>query len=153
MKRFLGKILSIALIGSLLLTANPIAMAAVPPDDGIAQPQASSYLSSYSSYVAAVGDGKIQVWFDVVGVGSMSRIGATRVILYESKDNKSWTSVKTFRYADYSSMTATNKTAHVGHVSYSGVAKRYYKATVTVYAAKDGGSDSRLVYTSVKKAS
>lgn len=153
MKRLFSRVLSVLLIGSLLLAANPVAMAAAPPDSGIAEPQASYYLSSYSSYVAAVGDGKIQVWFDVVGKGSMSRIGATRVILYESKDNKSWTSVKTFRYTDYSSMTATNKAAYVGSVSYSGVAGRYYKATVTVYAAKNGGSDSRLVYTSVKKAS
>lgn len=153
MKRLFCKGLSIALIGSLLLAANPIAMAAVPPDDGIAEPQASYYLSSYSSYIAAVGNGKVQVWFDVGGKGTMSRIGAARVLLYESTDNKSWTKVKTYLYTDYSNMTATNKMNHTSYVSYSGVAKRYYKATVTVYAAKDGGSDSRLVYTSVKKAS
>lgn len=153
MKRLFCKGLSIALIGSLLLAANPVAMAAMPPNDGIAEPQASYYLSSYSSYVAAVGSGKVQVWFNVNGAGTMDRIGATRVILYESKDNKSWNEVKTFRYTSYSTMTAKNKITYTSYVPYSGVAKRYYKATVTVYAEKDGGCDSRLVYTSVIKAS
>ncbi|MDO5785744.1 MAG: hypothetical protein Q4P20_11845 [Eubacteriales bacterium] len=152
MKKLFCRIFSCLLIGSMFLAANPVAIAAAPPDEGTAEPQASYFLSSYSSYVAAVGSGKVQVWFDVNGVGTMSRIGATRVILYESTDNKSWTAVKTFRYTAYTSMTATNKMTHTSYVPYSGVSGRYYKATVTAYAEKNGGCDSRLIYTSVIKA-
>ena len=152
MKKLFCKGASLLLIGSLLFAANPTALAAVPPGDTIVEPKASYYLSSYSAYIAAIGGGKIQVWFDVNGVAKMSRIGAARVIIYESTDNKNWSSVKTYYYTSYSSMTATNKINHISYVPYSGVSGRYYKATVTVYAAKDGGSDSRLVYTSTKKA-
>lgn len=152
MKKLFCKGASLLLIGSLLFAANPTAMAAVPPDGTIVEPKASRFISSYLSYIAAVGGGKIQIWFDVDGVSKMDCIGAAQVVLYESKDNKSWTKVKTYYYTSYSGMTATNRVNYTSYVPYSGVSGRYYKATVTVYAEKDGGCDSRLVYTSTKKA-
>lgn len=136
----------------LLVMVTPSAMAAVPPDGGTAEPYASSYLAVYSAYVYSPGGGKVQVWFDVTGTTKMDKIGATTIVLKESSDNKSWTTVKTFRYTSYPSMMGSNNVTHTSSVSYSGVAGRYYKATVTVYAAKDGGSDSRLVSTSTIKA-
>lgn len=137
----------------LLVMATPSAMAAMPPDGGTAEPYASSYLEAYMAYVYSGGGGKVQVCFDVTGSTKMDKIGATTIVLKESSDNKSWKTVKTFKYASYPSMIRSNSVTHTSSVSYSGVAGRYYKATVTIYAAKDGGSDSRLKTTSVKKAS
>lgn len=38
------------------------------------------------------------------------------------------------------------------HVDYQGIAGRYYKAYVTIWAGKDGGGDTRYFWTSVKTA-
>lgn len=151
MRKLFSKKLSAALVCLILLVTTSTAMAAVPPDNSIS-PQASYYLSSYLAYVYSAGGGKVEVCFDVTGTTKMDKIGATTIVLKESSDNKSWTTVKTFRYASYPSMMGSNDVTHTSSVSYSGVAGRYYKATVTVYAAKDGGSDSRLVSTSTIKA-
>ncbi|MCD8355762.1 MAG: hypothetical protein LUE11_04230 [Clostridia bacterium] len=153
MKKIFSKKMIMLLTCLLLTVVTPSAMAAVPPDGGTAETQASRYLSSHLAYIDAVGSGKIEIWFSVGGVGTMDKIGATTIVLKQSSDGVSWTTVKTFKYTSYSNMLGANKMAHTSYVSYSGVKGRYYQATVTVYAEKDGGCDSRLKTTSVVKAS
>lgn len=136
----------------LLLMATPTAFAAVPPSGDIAEPQASSYLSAYKAYISPVGNGKIEVWFSVSGVNLMDKIGAATIVLKQSSNGTSWTTVKTFQAESYSGMLATDKMSYTSHVSYSGTAGKYYQAIVTVYAEKGSGSDSRLVTTATKKA-
>lgn len=153
MKRLFSKKLLMLLTCFILFATTPAAMAATAPDDEIAEPRASSYLSSYMAYIAPVGSGKIQIWFDVAGTRVMDKIGATTIVLKESTNGTSFTTVKTFKVASYSSMLASNKVSYTSYVPYNGTAGRYYQAVVTVYAEKDGGCDSRLVTTSTKKAS
>lgn len=124
---------------------------AATPSDGI-EPQASSFLTSYSVGIHPVGNGKVEVSFSVVGTDIMDRIGAAKIVVYESTNNSSWSPVKTYNYTTYSNLTATNRSTYGSDVTYSGTSGRYYKAIVTIYAAKDGGSDSRLVTTSSVKA-
>lgn len=116
------------------------------------QPRASYYIDSYQTYVYPAGSGKVQVWFDVTGTTYMDDIGALSIYLYESKDNSTWTYIKTFNHSSYSDMLAHNEFVHMSHVDYQGVAGRYYKAYVCIWAGKDGGGDTRYLWTSAKKA-
>ena len=117
-----------------------------------AESRASSYLSSYSAYVYPAGWGKVQVWFEVSGTNDMDEIGALEIRLYESKDNETWTWVKTFEHQDYSGMLGYDDYYHAGHIQYNGTIGRYYKAYVCVWAGKNGAGDTRYFWTSAKKA-
>lgn len=116
------------------------------------EPRASDYLTSYSAYTYPAGAGKVQVYFEVTGDTYMDDIGSLSIRIYESTDNSTWTCVKTFKHTDNSNILGHNAYYHASHVTYQGVAGRYYKATVCIWAGKDGGGDSRYYYTSAKKA-
>lgn len=136
------KITVVILILALALPTNVFAL----------QTRASDYLEGYSAYIYPAGWGKIQVWIEVDGTNDMDEIGALEIQLFESKDNKTWTWVKTFDYTDYSDMLGYDDYSHVGHVEYSGTIGRYYKAYVCVWAGKNGAGDSRYFWTPVEKA-
>lgn len=130
-----------------------LVIACVFPVNAMAvEPRASDYLSAYSAYIYPASWGKVQVWFEVHGTNDMDEIGALEIQLFESKDNETWTWVKTFDYTDYSDMLIYNDYSHVGHVQYNGTIGRYYKAYVCVWAGKDGAGDTRYFWTSPKKA-
>lgn len=116
------------------------------------QPRASYYLSSYNAYVYPAGNGKIQVWFSVTGTDDMDTLGALTIQIYESTNNSTWTWKKSFSNGNYPSMVGYDDYYHSGHVDYQGVAGRYYRAYVCIWAGKDGDGDTRYFYTSSKKA-
>ena len=116
------------------------------------QPYASSYLTSYNSYVCAMGGGRLEIWFSVTGDTDMDEIGTLSIKLFESTDGTNWTWKKTFLHEDYSSMLAYDDFFHSSYVPYQGVAGRYYKAYVCIWAGKDGGGDTRYMWTSVERA-
>ena len=114
--------------------------------------RASDYLHMYSAYIYPAGWGKVQVWFSVTGTNDMDEIGALEIQLYESKDNETWTWVKTYQFSDYSDMLAYNDFTHMSHVEYNGTIGRYYKAYVCVWAGKNGDGDTRYFWTPAEKA-
>ena len=116
------------------------------------EPRASDYLHMYSAYIYPAGWGKIQVWFSVDGTNDMDELGVLEIKLYESKDNETWTWIKTFEYQDYVGMLVYNDYTHMGHVEYNGTIGRYYKAYVCVWAGKDGDGDTRYFWTPTEKA-
>lgn len=116
------------------------------------QPRASYYLDSYQTYIYPAGSGKIQVWFHVTGVTDMDDIGTLSIRLYESTDGTNWTRVKTFLHENYPTMLDHDDYFYMSHVDYQGVAGRYYKAYVCIWAGRDGGGDTRYLWTSAKKA-
>ena len=136
------RVASLVLVIVLMLPATAMA----------AEPRSSLYLHSYSAYVYPAGWGNVEVWVSVQGINDMDEIGALEIYLYESKDNETWTWVKTFEHQDYSDMLGYNDFVHTGHVEYNGVIGRYYKAYVCVWAGKDGDGDTRYFWTSPKKA-
>lgn len=114
------------------------------------QPYASKYLTSYSAYVYVTSTGQVQVWFDVMGTGDMDEIGVLSVLLYESTDGNTWTRIKTFSHENYgTTMLAEDDWYVSSHVSTQGVKGRYYKAYICFWAGKDGGGDTRYMWTSV----
>ncbi len=116
------------------------------------QPCASYYLSCYQTYVCPVGNGEIQVWFDVIGAGTQDELGTLSIMVYESTDNKNWTWKDAYLHEDYSNMLKYNTAQNMSYVSYQGVAGRYYKAYVCIWGGSDGNGDTRYVWTSSQRA-
>ena len=143
----LMRIISFILVISL---ASPL-YASAASTEGI-QPRASDYLSSYNTYICAMGNGKLQIWYTVVGMDDMDEIGVLNIRLYESSDKTNWTRVKTYSYVDYSSMLIEDDWSHSSYVSYNGTAGKYYKAYVCIWAGKNGSGDTRYMWTSVERA-
>ena len=142
------KFVAIVLVVSLIM---PIGVSATSVE-GLIQPRASDYLDSYNTYVCAMGNGKLQIWYTVVGVTDMDEIGVLSIRLYESSDKTNWTRVKTFLHEDYSSMLIEDDFVHSSYVSYNGTAGKYYKAYVCIWAGKNGSGDTRYMWTSVERA-
>ena len=116
------------------------------------EPRASDYLATYGAYAYPAGWGKIQIWFEVAGTTVMDEIGSLEIRLYESKDQETWTWLKTYDYEDNAGMLGYNDYFHSGHVQYNGTIGRYYKAYVCVWAGKNGDGDTRYFWTNVEKA-
>ena len=136
------KVIAILLLVVMLLPVQALAV----------ESRASAYLSSYSAYVYNAAWGKIQVWFDVTGVGYIDEIGALEIQVFESKDNSTWTWVKTFEHQDYTDMLGYNDFSHSGHIQHNGTIGRYYKAYVCIWGGRDGDGDTRYFWTNSVKA-
>ena len=141
------RVVVILLVISLISPAT--AFAAVPDE---IQPLASNYLTSYTTYIGSVGNGVVQVWFRVTGTGYMDHIGTLSIMLYESTDNENWYWVDTFLHEDYSNMLSYNDSHHMSYVEYEGVAGRYYKAYVCIWAGNGTSGDTRYMWTPVEQA-
>lgn len=139
-KSILLKITALCLIFTL---GFPVS--AVEADDPV-MPIASYYLDSYNTYICDVGNGRIQIWFDVMGTGTMDEIGVLSIELYEVNSNGSLTWLKTYLHEDYSSMLATDDFYHCSYVSYQGSSSKTYKAQVCIWAGKNGSGDTRYMW-------
>ena len=144
---FVLKMVAVILVVVLSVPMSANAAAIEP-----AQPRASNYLDSYNTYICAMGSGKLQIWYTVVGDTDMDEIGVLSIILYESSDNSTWTRVKTYSHENYSSMLVEDDFFHSSYVSYNGIAGKYYKALVCIWAGKNGSGDTRYMWTPVERA-
>lgn len=141
------RLISFFLIFAFIL---PSPILAATPD--IAEPAASYYLDAYTAYICAVGSYDIQIWWNVIGTGTMADVGTLRILLYESTDNVNWTYVKTFLHTTYPHMLEHNVGHSINRVTYFGDSARYYKAYVTIYAGDGTNGDNRYVWTPVVQA-
>lgn len=131
------------------LTA-PVGVSAAVPEK--VMPYASHYLMCYTAYVCAMGNGELEIWFEVTGTGPQEYLGVLTIYLYESTDNVNWYWVETFMHTDHDTMLSTNDWKHVDHVDYQGVAGRYYKAYVQIWGGPDDTGDTRYIWTSSERA-
>ena len=143
---FLVKLIAIALVISL---CAPIGVQAARPET--AQPFASAYLMDYTAYICAMGNGNLEIWWEVTGTRTWADIGVLRVYMYESTDNSNFYWVKTFTFTDYPNMLWHDNYICVDHVDYEGVLGRYYKAYVCIWAGPEDGGDSRYIWTPVER--
>ena len=128
----------------------PVSVSAAVPET--VMPYASHYLMCYTAYVCAMGNGDLEIWFEVTGTGFQEYLGVTTIFLYESTDNVNWYWVDTFLNDDYEQMLLTNAWEVIDYVEYQGVAGRYYKAYVGIWGGPDPGGDSRYIWTSSERA-
>ena len=144
--RLLVKLIAIILIVSM---CAPIGAQAAMPET--VAPMASDYLMEYSAYICAMGNGDLEIWFEVTGTRTLADIGVLTVSLYESTDNSDFYWVKSFRFTDYPNMLWHNDSLCVDHVDYEGVPGRYYKAYVQIWAGPEDGGDTRYIWTPVER--
>ena len=110
------------------------------------QPYASKYLTSYNTYICDLGSGNFQIWFDVMGTGTMDEIGTLSIELYEVNSDGSLTWMKTFLHENYSSMLITDDYYRCSYVSFKGSSSKTYKAYVCIWADKNGSGDTRYMW-------
>lgn len=134
---------AISLLLALIMVMAPMASAAV---------YSSDYISSSSSTTNKVSNGKVKVEFTVYGKYGVNEVGAKKVVIYESSDNETWTSKKTFYSSTTSGMITYGVRSATSSVTYSGTAGYYYKADVTVYAGTSGVGDTETYTTNSVKA-
>ena len=135
------RVISICLVIALTV---PLSVSAAQSEP--IMPLASYYLDAYNTYICDMGNGRLEIWFDVMGTGDMDEIGVLSIKLYESSDNTNWTRVKTYSHENYSSMLAYDDWSHISYVSYQGTAGKYYKAYVCIWAGKNGSGDTRYMW-------
>lgn len=150
MKRYRGLFIKLVAVVLVLSMVSPVGVSAISEEK--AATRASVYLDSYNTYICAMGGGKLQIWFTVVGDDDMDEIGALSIQLYESSDKVNWTWKKTFLHESYSSMLIEDDFFHSSYVSYNGTAGKYYKAYVCIWAGKNGSGDTRYMWTPVERA-
>lgn len=114
-------------------------------------PYASAYLASYTAYICAMGDGDLEIWFEVLGTGTWADIGVLTISLYESTDNSTFNWVKAYRFTNYPQMLVHDDYFCMDYVSYEGVPGRYYKAYVQIWAGPEDGGDTRYIWTPVER--
>ena len=90
-------------------------------------------------------------YLTVIGDTDMDDIGTLSIMLYESTDNQNWSWKKTFLHEDYEQMLISG-IINSDYVPYDGIAGRYYKAYVCIYAGIGKNGDSRYMWTSVERA-
>ena len=143
---FLAKLIAITLVISL---CAPIGVQAAMPETS--QPFASAYLTDYTAYICAMGDGDLEIWWEVCGTRTLADIGVLAVYLYESTDGVNWEWVKSFQFTEYPDMLWHNNYICVDYVSYDGIPGRYYKAYVQIWAGPEDGGDTRYIWTPVER--
>lgn len=122
-----------------------VPVSAVATDNTVA-PRASYYLNAYNTYICDLGNGEIQIWYEVAGTGFMDEIGVLSIELYEVNSDGSLTWLKTFLHEDYSSMLSYDDDYIYSYVSYKGSSSKTYKAQVCIWAGKDGDGDTRYMW-------
>ena len=104
--------------------------------------RASQYLSSYSAWGSANGCGSVSFSFDVTATSLSDKVGATQVVI-QRKSGSSWVTAQTYNSNTRASLLGSDCVSHGDTITYSGTSGQQYRAVVTCYAEKNGGSDSR----------
>lgn len=151
MKRTINIFLPLFLFCVLLFNLTVPAYAVTDPG-----PDADVYSSRYftEKYAAASarGNGIVSFSFDAVATGTMDRIGATQIIVYEQTSSGAFTPVYTYNLVNKPNMMKSNANSASSLVNYQGKAGCYYNAKITLQATKNGSSETVSIKTNNVKA-
>ena len=111
-----------------------------------AQTESNAYISSFGGAVSVANDGTVTVNFGTHGTDLMDRIGASAISVYENGQFKKYFSAANPLYT--ATMMGTNDYDFYGYVTYAGTKGNTYRALITFYAEKDGGSGVESMWTS-----
>lgn len=110
------------------------------------QTKASYYLSDYGAQITADSSsytGTIDIGFDVVATERSDYVGVSELIIYKSNGSR----VATITGSTRNGLLRANAVVHAYTYSYNGTPGTSYYAVLTMYAERDGGSDSRTYTT------
>lgn len=112
-----------------------------------AEIQASQYYSHKTVNASSDGNGRVSFLFKAFGTGTMSEIGASRIVVYEESSSGIFEKVYTYTRDTTPGLIQKNAGQKIGTVTYQGkVGKKYY-AIVTFYAANANGSEFAVMKT------
>ena len=112
----------------------PAGAATLPEPD--ADVYASRYFRDYRASIKADGSGKVTIKGTVYATHSMTKLGVTKITVYESgKTTPVGTYTTGWLRSNVSSASAT--------VTHQGTAGKSYYATVTFYAQDENGSETK----------
>ena len=112
----------------------------IPVSADEAMPCSSAYFISYDSFIDVISSNTFEVWFDVVGAGTMQEIGAKSILVERSLDGEQWTVVQSYLPISHPQMIYENTCAAYDCVTYTGEPGYYYRAYVRCYAKNSSGS-------------
>lgn len=126
-----------------LILVVPVSAATVPD----AAPCASTYFNSYSANISSQGSSAFRVSFTVWAKRTMDKLGADSITIYRSMDGSNWSNMGTV--SGLAGMTDEDTFYYNSYLDFSGDAGVYYQAKVGIIAEKDGGSETRYLFTDV----
>lgn len=135
----------IAMVLVIILAMNPLTVFATDfsEESSTEDSRASNQISSTYATITN-NNGRVEVFFRIVGTGTMNSIGAVQIKIRDSSD----TVHKTFNYKTTSGMMSYSSAAHMGTVVYYGSASTSYYAEVNFQASNNSGTDNRIYYAS-----
>lgn len=127
-----------------------VAMVLATPSFAVenADNRSSAYFAASSVYLWKTSNSQFQAWFEVTGMSTMTKIGASEIKIQRSTDKENWTTVATYSMDDYSQMVKSNSVYHEGYVTYTYTTGYYYRAKVKLYAKNSSGTAYMTEYTS-----
>ena len=134
----------IAVVLAIVLSMSPLAVFATDSIDASSteNSRASNYISStYASTTNT--NGRVKVYIQIVGTGTMNSIGAAQIKIKDSTG----TVQKTFNYKTTPGMMSYGSAAHMGSVYYDGSPNTRYYAVVTFQASNNSGTDNSTFIT------
>ena len=103
-------------------------------------PRASLYLNGYGAGIyPGTSKGSVRIDFTVTATTYSDYVGVSELIIYKS----SGTRVATITGTVANGLLREDDAVHLGHYTYYGEPGGKYYAKLTMYAERDGGSDSR----------
>lgn len=112
-------------------------------------PRASLYLDNYgASIYQGSSKGTVRVEFTVVATEHSDYVGVSELVIYNSTGSRAATITGTVA----NGLLREDCVGHLGSYTYQGEAGKSYYAILTMYAERDGGSDSRRFLTRTVEA-
>ncbi len=136
MKRFLRIAICIVLVFALVGSSVAYALT-----------ESNAYISSWNGAVSVANNGTVTVNFCTHGTDRMDKIGATEISVYQNG-----ICVATYlssNPANTATMLGSNAFSFYGYVTYAGTKGNTYRALITHYAEKDGGSGIEYLWTDI----
>lgn len=107
----------------------------------MAATKASDYLFGYGVSMEAIGDGEMEIFYEVDGTGRMTKIGAQALYIDEYV-NGSWSPYLTMTAAENDGFYGYNTAGHSGFAYFDGTPGVKYRVTLKAYASNSSGSDT-----------
>lgn len=108
-----------------------------------ADPRASLYLQSYGASLSVDDSGLLNIDYDVVATRISDRVGVSKIVIYKLSGSR----VATITGTVENGLLLENDRTHLGNYYYQGEPGVTYFALLTMYAERDGGSDSKSYIT------
>lgn len=157
MKKIISMLLSLILCATMIGSASALSLT----DDEIQQlrnqqedlARASKYFATRGVWASAVGDGEVEIGFDLTCARVMNNLGATKVEVMRKSGNN-WVSVKTYKYTDSGMeyLYQSDRGTISEDLYFQGTSGKDYFAYVTVKAEDDDGSETIIMSTNVVTA-